>query len=350
MRREAWFYEAAPNGRVRCLLCPHFCQLAEGQRGRCGVRENREGRLELLVYGWAVAHSVDPIEKKPLFHVAPGTKVLSVATVGCNLRCRFCQNWMISQRFKGAGRWPGEELPPERAVKEAQERGCAGVACTYTEPTVFYEYAWDLVRASRAAGLFTVWVTNGYLTPEPLRRLAPYLTAANVDLKYFSAQTYREVSGGQLEPVLETLKWLKQLGVWVEVTTLVLPGINDSEAELGRLAEFIAGELGVETPWHLSRFHPDYQLTELPPTPPETLRRAHTIGLKAGLRYVYLDGLPGNPAESTHCSRCGERLIHRFGYQVLANRLRGGTCPACGTPLDGVELAGGIPAARSKIQ
>lgn len=338
--REAMFYEAGEGGVVICGLCAHDCRLKEKQFGLCGVRQNQGGQLVTWVYGLAMACQADPIEKKPLFHVAPGSRSLSLATVGCNFRCRFCQNWMISQRPKGPERAiEGEVLEPAEVVAAAQRAGCRSLSFTYTEPTVFFEYAYETARLAHEAGLDNVFVTNGYLRAEPLDTIRPYLTAANVDLKSFNPETYRTLIGARLEPVLETLRRMKDLGIWVEVTTLVIPTVNDSEAEWRHIADFIAHDLGPETPWHLSRFYPDYQLAHLPPTPPETLRRAREIGKEAGLGYVYSGNRPGDEGEHTFCSACGTLLIRRCGFEVLENRLHQGGCPECGQPMAGVGLA-----------
>ena len=283
--KEALLYSRLSDGRVRCVLCEHRCMIAPGARGRCGVRENRQGTLVSLVYGRLVAQSVDPIEKKPLFHLLPGTLSYSIATVGCNFTCQFCQNHDISQ-------WPrahasdleslgipcsgGAEQTPPALVEAALEAGCETIAYTYTEPPVFFEYAYDTARLAREAGIANIFVTNGFMTSGPremLETLDPYLDAANVDLKAFRDETYRRYVGGRLQPVLDSLKKMRTLGVWVEVTTLVVPGINDDEAELRDAARFVSQELGPETPWHISRFHPGHRMTHVPPTPVATLTR-----------------------------------------------------------------------------
>ncbi len=338
MAREASFYERIGDGAVRCALCSHRCRIPLAGRGVCGVRENRDGRLDTLVYGRLVAENVDPIEKKPLFHVHPGSLSYSIATAGCNFRCRFCQNHEISQWPRETGQIPGRDTQPEAIVRRAVQAGCRTIAYTYTEPTVFFEYAADIGRLARTQGLRNVFVTNGYLTSEALEAAAPWLDAANVDLKSFRDAFYRQECGARLPPVLETLGQMKRLGLWVEVTTLLIPGLNDSDEELRDLASFLCS-LGAETPWHVSRFHPQYRLQDRPPTSAQAIRRAVEIGRAAGLRHVYSGNLPGDPGEDTFCGRCGRRLLARHGFAVTENRLQGGRCPACGAPLAGLFSA-----------
>ena len=331
---EAMFYEKVEGNLVKCNLCSHRCRIPDSKRGVCGVRENREGTLYSLVYGRAVAQAVDPIEKKPLFHFYPGSKIFSIATVGCNFRCLNCQNYDISQMPREHGSIIGESLLPEEIVEKAKRYGCRSIAYTYTEPTVFFEYAYETAKLASKEGIKNVFVTNGYITEEALRELAPYLDAANIDLKGFSEEFYRKVCGARLEPVLESIKLHRELGIWVEVTTLVIPTLNDSEEVLRGIAEFISG-VGEDIPWHVSRFYPAYKLIDLPPTPLETLRKAREIGLEAGLKYVYQGNVPGE-GESTYCHECGELLIQRYGYQVLLNKIEDSRCPYCGADIAGV--------------
>lgn len=336
MIREAMLWGPAESvpGAVSCRLCAHRCVVKPGRAGVCAVRENRGGRLVTLVYGEAAAAHVDPIEKKPFYHFWPGSKALSVATAGCNFRCGFCQNWQISQSpRRPGGAIGGEPFPPEAVVRAALDAGCRSVSYTYTEPTVFFEYAYDTARLAREAGLLNTFVTNGYMTAEALETVRPFLDAANVDLKAFRDETYRAVCGARLEPVLETIRLMRQLGVWVEVTTLVVPGLNDGPAELGDMARFIAG-VGPDIPWHISRFHPDFEYAGTPPTPLAALRAAAEAGRRAGLRHIYVGNVPGEP-EDTACASCGEVLIRRRGFDVLENALRGSRCPRCGTELAG---------------
>jgi pyruvate formate lyase activating enzyme len=333
--KEALFYSKESNGIVHCGLCPHHCRIKPGEVGTCGVRRNDGGTLVSLVYGLTVAENVDPIEKKPLFHFLPGTTSFSIATAGCNLHCRHCQNADISQMPRDAGRIAGRPLAPEEAVRRALKAGCASISYTYTEPTIFYEYAFDTAVLAKKAGLKNVFVTNGYTAAEPLRAIAPYLDAANVDLKSFSDAFYKKICGARLQPVLDTLKLYHELGIWLEVTTLVIPGENDSDEDLGGCARFVAAELGRDVPWHVSGFRPTYLLTERPATPPSTLRRARRIGLEAGLKFVYEGNIPGE-GEDTVCPGCGKTVIARYGYTVRENRLRGGRCPDCEAAVPGV--------------
>ncbi len=333
--QEAWLYDKAEEGKVRCRACHHHCRIDNGKRGLCGVRENRQGRLYSLVYGRPVALHVDPIEKKPLYHFLPGSSSFSLATVGCNFRCRFCQNADISQ-VRGKNGLPGRAVDPEEIVTSAVETGCRSISYTYTEPTVFFEYALDIARLADARGLKNVFVTNGYMTEELLEVFHPHLHAANVDLKAFEDAFYRTYCGARLEPVLQTLRAMKKMGLWVEVTTLLIPTLNDGEAPLRQLTQFLVQALVPETPWHVSRFHPTYRLTDLPITPTETLMRAYRIGKDAGLQYIYIGNVPGHAGEKTFCPGCGRLLLNRFGFTVLENHLSEGRCPNCQTAISGV--------------
>jgi pyruvate formate lyase activating enzyme len=334
MIKDAALWDPAEDGAVKCRLCAHRCLIRPGQRGVCAVRENRDGRLVTLVYGEVVAAHVDPIEKKPLYHFLPGSTALSIATPGCNFRCGFCQNWQISQSPRsGGGGLAGEPFPPDAVVRAAVDAGCRSISYTYTEPTIFFEYASDTARLARQAGLFNNFVTNGYMTAEALEAIHPALDAANVDLKAFRDETYRKVCGARLEPVLASIRRMKALGVWVEVTTLVVPGLNDSVEELEGMARFIAS-VDPDIPWHVSRFHPDYEYTGTPATPVPTLRAAAEAGRREGLRYIYVGNVPGE-SEDTSCRTCGALLIRRRGFTVLANLLVDSRCPTCGTVLPG---------------
>ena len=335
MIKEAMLWSPAGDGKVACALCAHRCLIAPSKTGVCAVRRNRDGRLETLVYGEVIAAHVDPIEKKPLYHFLPGSKALSIATPGCNFRCGFCQNWQISQapRREG-GAIGGEPFPPEEVVREARAQGCRSISYTYTEPTIFFEYAFDTARLAKEAGLANNFVTNGYMTAEALAAIRPYLDAANVDLKAFKEGTYQKVCGARLEPVLETIRLMRKLGVWVEVTTLVVPGLNDGDEELRGIARFLAG-VDPNIPWHISRFHPDFEYTDAPPTPVATLRRAFEAGRSEGLHYIYIGNVAGE-SEDTLCPQCGAILIRRRGFSVAANRVAGGACPLCGRRIAGV--------------
>ncbi len=339
--KEAMLYEKLEDNRVRCNLCAHRCLIKEGKRGICLVRENREGTLYTLVYGRTISQAVDPVEKKPLFNFYPGTTAFSVATVGCNFRCDFCQNWNISQQVRDEHLIMGQKATPEQLVASAKRHGCRSIAYTYTEPTIFTEYAYDTAKLAHEAGIANIYVTNGYMTAgagEMLETFDPYLDAANVDLKAWSDEFYRQYCGARLQPVLDSLKKMKELGVWVEVTTLIIPTLNDSDEELQHIADFIAQELGVETPWHISRFHPSYKLMDKPRTPIATLNRAQEIGSAAGLRYVYQGNVPGSQGESTFCYNCGKLLIGRYGYRIMENHIEDAKCAYCGVEIDGVEM------------
>jgi pyruvate formate lyase activating enzyme len=335
---EAMFYEKMAGNRVRCGLCRFRCLIADGRRGICAVRENRGGALHTLVYAKAIAEHADPIEKKPLFHVMPGSRSYSVATVGCNFRCLHCQNYSISQPEQGTLRITGIDLPPQEIVARALASGCRSIAYTYTEPTIFFEYAYDTAVLARKAGLRNIFVTNGYITPEALTFIRPYLDAANIDLKGFSERFYREVVHAMLQEVLDSIVEYRRQGIWIELTTLVIPGWNDSDAELRGIAGFIAAKVGKETPWHVSAFHPTYKMTDRPRTPPDTLARARRIGLEAGLRYVYEGNVPGEGGDNTCCPSCGEMLIERHGFYLQQNRIEMGKCPACAAVIDGIEM------------
>jgi pyruvate formate lyase activating enzyme len=342
---EALLYEKLEGQRVRCNLCAHRCVIAPSRKGVCLVRENLEGTLQTLVYGIPLSQAVDPIEKKPLFHFHPGSTAFSIATAGCNFRCSFCQNADISQMPRERGQIQGRQATPEEIVRAAQRYGSQSIAYTYTEPTIFFEYSYDIAGLAHAAGIASVYVTNGYMTRAMLEMFQgrgnthePWLDAANVDLKAFRDETYRSVCGARLQPVLDSLKNMKELGVWVEVTTLVVPDMNDSSSELGDIAHFVADELGTETPWHVSRFHPDYKMYDRGPTPQSTLHRAYELGREAGLRYVYVGNMPGARLEDTLCPCCGQAVISRAGFQIREYGLRNGKCTACGSAVDGVGM------------
>jgi len=302
----------------------------------CGVRENREGVLYSLVYGKVIAAHVDPIEKKPLFHYLPGTDAFSIATVGCNFRCRHCQNADISQRPKEGGEIVGREMPPEEVVDAAAKANCASISYTYTEPTVFMEYAVDTLKLAKEKGIGSCFVSNGYTTTQAFDEAGVLPDADNVDLKAYSEKFYQEVCGARLEPVLETLKYLVKKKVWVEVTTLIIPGYNDSVGELRQIAEFISGELGDFVPWHVSRFHPDYKLKDAPATPLETLHEAYRIGKDVGLKFVYSGNTPHEESENTFCPDCGALVIERYGFSAIKNNLSDGKCPECTTKIEGI--------------
>ena len=337
---SALLYETLAAKRVHCFLCAHECRIKPGRRGICGVRQNTGGRLETLIYGRLVAQSADPVEKKPLFHLQPGSRSYSIATVGCNFRCRFCQNADIAQMpADHDGMIMGREVTAASVVQEAVRQDCQSIAYTYTEPTVFFEFAYDTAKLAHGQGLKNIFVTNGYMSDRALDMIVPYLDAANVDLKAFSDDFYRSQCKARLAPVRNTLMRMKALGILVEVTTLVIPGLNDDPEELKALAGFLVDALGPETPWHISRFHPTYRLMDHDVTPAETLKRARQIGLEAGLHYVYLGNLPTRDGEDTACHQCGAVLIERSGFHVRRNLIEDDRCPRCRTPVYGVDMA-----------
>jgi len=332
--KEASFYQKLDNQAVQCGICPRRCLIPEGGRGYCGTRQNRSGVLYTLVYARPVAIHIDPIEKKPLFHFLPSTTAYSIATAGCNLKCKFCQNWEISQSR------PEEldyvYLTPQALVKKVKESGAPTIAYTYNEPTVFYEYMLETAKLARAQGIKNMMHSNGYINEEPLRELAKYLDAANIDLKGFSDEYYSKLTEGSLGPVLNSLKVLKQEGVHIEVTTLLLSGFNDDEPTLRKMCLWIKDNLGPDTPLHFSRFFPMYKLTSLSPTPVEDLERARRIAIESGLKYVYIGNIPENPAENTYCPRCAKIVIERKGFFIVQNNLQDGKCKFCGERIAGV--------------
>ncbi len=332
---EAMLYEKLDDGAVRCNLCAHRCNIRPGKLGICAVRENHDGTLYTLVYGQSISAAVDPIEKKPLYHFLPGATAFSIATAGCNFRCLFCQNADISQLSKEGGkRWSryARDLPPETVVSLAASYGCATIAYTYTEPIIFFEYAYDTARLASQQGIKNIFVTNGFMTPEMLDTIGSDLDAANVDLKAFTDRFYKKLCGGRLQPVLDSIARMHEMGVWVEITTLLIPGENDDEGELRELAAWLVA-LDPDVPWHISRFHPDYKMRDHPPTPVSSIHRAAKIGYETGLRYVYAGNVPGDPYEHTRCPACGAAAIERFGYRLRNKLVEGNKCPQCGETL-----------------
>jgi pyruvate formate lyase activating enzyme len=335
MIKEAMLYEPLPGKKVSCVLCSHRCTIVDKKFGICGVRQNREGKLYTHVYGEVIAAHVDPIEKKPLYHFLPGTTSFSIATIGCNFQCPFCQNWQISQSSKREKEGLADhKLLPEEVVLAAKNHGCQSISYTYTEPTIFFEYAYDTARLARKEGLANIFVTNGFMTPEALETIKPYLDACNVDLKSFHEEFYKDICHGHLEPVLDSIRLMKKLNIWVEVTTLVVPEENDSEEELAQIARFIA-ETDPDIPWHISRFHPDYKYTDSYPTPLETLRKARSIGKREGLRYIYIGNVLGE-SEDTLCPSCQKTLIRRQGFYVSDYKVKDSACSFCGAKVAGV--------------
>ncbi len=337
--KEALFFEYDKNkDKVICTLCPHKCKLSDHMIGACGVRIAVNKKLYSLNFKKAIALHLDPIEKKPLFHFYPSKSILSIATVGCNLFCKFCQNHSISM-FEGRRKTteiPGETIEPSELVKIAKLKGSIGIAYTYTEPTIFYEYVYETSIQMKKSGLKNVWVTNGFIEEEPQLKLKVLVDGVNNDLKSFSEKTYKKYTGGKLKPVLETLKrWIK-MGVWLEVTTLLIPGVNDSKEELRDIASFIKNELGEFVPWHISRFYPHYRMLSTPPTPPSKIKEAREIGLSEGLKFVYSGNLPGDEGENTYCPKCGKIIIKRYGYYIEENNIVDGKCKFCGEKIEGI--------------
>lgn len=337
--KEAALWDPAEGQRVHCRLCNFHCHIAEGKLGHCQVRKNMGGTLYSLNYGKLCAASPDPIEKKPLYHFQPGSRSFSIAAVGCNFRCDFCQNWQISQAALETGRIEGETASPEQIVAVAVRSGCRSIAYTYTEPTIFMEFCNDCARPAREKGLANVFVSNGYMTRDAIDFAGEWLDAINVDLKAFSDEYYRSLCGSRLQPVLDSIAYIaRQTKIWIEITTLLLPGRNDSEEELKKLADWLVAEAGPDVPWHVSRFYPQYKYTDSAPTPLESMQRAERIGRAAGLRYVYLGNIAGTDSENTRCYRCGRMLIERMGYHIAANHIKDSKCPQCGTQIAGVGL------------
>jgi len=339
---ETLIYEKQDKKRVKCQICRHFCIIKDGERGICRVRENKNGRLYSLVYPKVIATSIDPIEKKPLFHLKPGSSSYSIATVGCNFKCSFCQNANIAQM--PIAHKPGDhndmiqgkDFFPEAIVKEAVKTGCDSISYTYTEPTIFFELAFETARLAKAQGLLNVFVTNGYMSNKLLEMVSPWLDAANVDLKAFNDKFYRDFCKARLEPVKENIKTMKDLGILVEITTLLIPGLNDDTDEITAMADYIAKDIGEDTPWHISRFHPCHHMMDRPPTPIPALEKAYEAGKAAGLRYVYIGNVPGQSSENTYCHSCNELLVRRTGYQIETYMQAHGKCPECGTIAYGI--------------
>ncbi len=332
--KEALFYRRENGDDVVCGLCNHHCHIKEGRRGLCGVRENRGGTLYSLVYGRLVSEQIDPIEKKPLFNFLPGSRSYSISTVGCNFRCSHCQNYQISQYPHAHGDIAGRTTTPAAVVEAAEQAGCRSISYTYVEPTIFYEFAYDCAVLAQGRGIKNVFVSNGYMSPPAARHLAPVLDGINIDIKAFTEKFYKEVCKARLAPVLDNVRLLYELGVWVEVTTLIIPGWNDSKEELRNIARFIKGvDPGI--PWHVTAFYPTYRMTDRPPTPVSSLRSARDIGLAAGLRFVYEGNIPGEGGENTYCPACGAELIERRGFGIRRNLLDDGRCGACREKIEG---------------
>jgi len=340
-RKEALWYQPAVDGKesVRCALCPRRCTIPAGDTGFCRARRNYSGRLVSLGYAQPCSLNVDPVEKKPLFNFYPATRSFSLACAGCNLRCKFCQNWEISQISPLDAR--NYLTPASQVPIIAQGQGCRSVAFTYTEPTTYYEYMLETAKAARSKGLLAVTHSNGFINPEPLAELSRHLDAVNIDLKGFSESFYATVCEAELAPVLATLKNYRKQGVWLEITNLVIPGYNDSPGMIAEMCGWIRQNLGAQTPVHFSRFFPLYKLASVPPTPVKTLEMAREIALNAGLKYPYLGNVPGHPGNSTYCPKCRKIVIKRSGFSVLERHLQGGRCSFCNEKIDGVGLIDG---------
>jgi len=334
VRHPARHWEKHADGEVKCLLCPRACVVGDVERGYCGVRENQGGKYQTLVYGALCSYNVDPIEKKPLFHYLPGTQALSIATAGCNIECKFCQNWQISQfRPEQVASTP---VTPEQLAANCAARGWPTLAYTYSEPVVFYEYMYDAAAAARRRGVGSVMISNGYIEEEPIRELCKVLTGVKIDLKAFTERFYVEQCAGELKPVLRALEVLKDVGIWFELVILIIPTLNDSPEEIKAMARWVVERLGPDVPMHFTRFHPTYRVTNLPRTPVPTLERSRDIALGEGVRYVYAGNVPMHPGENTYCHQCRELLIRRVGFRVESSLIRDGKCPKCGTTIPGV--------------
>jgi pyruvate formate lyase activating enzyme len=329
--KEALVWKRLDNDKVQCELCPHLCKISSGKRGTCGVRENQKGKLVTLIYGLATSVTPDPIEKKPLFHFHPGTYVLSFGTVGCNLKCLHCQNYGISQAKLEAMRF--KRLKVEEVIDIAKRYKCDGVAWTYNEPTIWYEFTYDASVLAKKEGLYTCYVTNGFIESEPLKKIAPYLDAMNIDVKSFANDFYKKTCKAKLEPVLETCYLARKLGIFIELTYLIIPQSNDHESELTDFCQWVVQNLGEDTPVHFSRFHPDYKMQDAIATPISTLEGAYEIAKSAGLNFVYIGNVPHGDYENTYCPNCGELLIERIGFSTKQHHIKSGMCPKCNLKL-----------------
>jgi len=328
------FFTSMDGGAIQCTLCPRQCIVPRGKRGFCRVRENREGKCYSLVYGNPCVIHLDPIEKEPFFHVLPGTPALTLSTAGCNFQCKFCENWEISQAFPEDVY--SHEIPPERVVKKARQMGARSITYTYAEPTIFYEYMFDTAHLAKKAGFLNIIHSNGFINRDPLNRLCEVLHAAHIDLKGFSEAYYHELSNGELAPVLDTMKTLKQKGVHLEITNLMIPTKNDDMSGIKKMCLWLKKELGGDTPVHFSRFYPLYKLKRLPPTPISMLEKAREIALSSGLEYVYIGKVPGHEGWNTFCPKCKKRVIRRTGYMIREMHLKDGKCEYCGKPIPGI--------------
>jgi pyruvate formate lyase activating enzyme len=332
-RKEAMFQEETARG-IMCRICPNECVLKEGELSKCNNRKVIKSKLYTLAYGNPCSVNVDPVEKKPLYHFFPGTKAYSIATAGCNLVCLNCQNWTISQTTPDKTR--NYDLMPEKVVSECLNKGCKSIAYTYSEPVTFYEYAFDTAVLAKKAGIKNIFKSNGYIYPEPLKKLCSVIDAANIDLKAFNESTYLKLSGGKLQPVLDSLKIYRDMGVWLEITNLVVPTWTDNTEEIRKMCRWLSENGFKKVPVHFSRFYPTYKLEQLPPTPIDILNKAARIASEEGLTYVYTGNVPGNEMSDTKCPKCGNKIIAREGYRIAANNLINGKCNKCGTGIEGV--------------
>lgn len=329
MIKEAMLYDKLEGNKVHCNVCGHRCIISNGKRGFCRVRENKNGILYTLIYNTVSSEAVDPIEKKPLFHFYPGTLAYSLGTIGCNFRCKHCQNWTISQIELDKAYTV--EITPEEAVQRALAVGAKTIAWTYNEPTIWYEYTYDCAKIAKEAGLATVYITNGYITPEALKNISPYLDAFRVDIKAFTDDFYKEIASAKLGPVLESAKLAHEFGIHVEVVNLIIPTHNDSPEEIRNMVKWILENLGSDTPLHFTRFQPQYKMSELIPTPIRKLEEAHKIAKDEGMRFVYIGNVPGHDYENTYCPKCGTLLIRRNAFSLFEyNITPKGSCPKCG--------------------
>lgn len=332
---EARYYEKLPNRKIKCVLCPRECVIDDQETGYCGVRENHGGTYYTLIYGRPCSANVDPIEKKPLFHFLPGTLAFSIATVGCNVLCKFCQNWQISQARPD--QVPSYDMPPQSIAKYARDSQSRSIAYTYTEPVIFTEYMYDCAEQGHTYNIKSVMISNGYIKAQPMKDLCQVLDAVKIDLKAFTEKFYHEMVAGQLQPVLDTLVLLKQQGVWTEIVYLMIPTLNDDPQEIQQMCKWILKELGPEVPIHFTRFHPQYRLKNLPPTPLKSLETAHKIALDTGLYFCYIGNVPGHEGENTYCPGCKKIVIQRMGYQIVKNAIaKNGKCHSCGHKIPGI--------------
>ncbi|WP_432735047.1 AmmeMemoRadiSam system radical SAM enzyme [Maridesulfovibrio sp. FT414] len=336
MLHPARLWKKLKENKVQCRLCSYFCIIEPSAHGKCGVRQNVDGELMTKTYELVAAINIDPVEKKPLYHFLPGTSTFSLGTQGCNFGCTFCQNASLSQHPKTGRQITGQKVTPQTIVEAAIAHNCDSISFTYSEPTIFFELMQDTARLAHGNGLKNIMVSNGFQSPECIEELTGLIDAANIDLKAFNDDFYREICSGRLSPVLENIKHMKKNGWWIEITTLLIPGKNDSPDELKQLAAFIADELGEEVPWHISRFHPDYKMQDCPVTPMQALSLARKIGVDAGLEYVYVGNVPGNEHSTSFCPSCKAEIIKRFGFDMTNVGLEHGMCKYCGCKIDGV--------------